>query len=523
MTTQSTNTKMKHLFLFLCLLSLLPAGCAINPVTGERELGLVGQEQEIAIGNQQYAPARQMQGGDYLADPEATAYVNRVGQKLAAVSDRPLPYEFKVLNNSTPNAWALPGGKIVVNRGLLLELHNEAELAAVLSHEIVHAAARHGAKSMEKGMLMQGALLATTLATSGNDYAPLAVGGAQMAASLITQKYSREAELEADFYGMHYMSRAGYDPQSAVSLQQTFVKLSEGRDANWLSGLFASHPPSQERVEANRKTAQTLPPGDLGAQRYAEQTRHLRQTAPAYKSYDDAVLAAKKGDSSKSLALVNSALAIEPKEALFYGLRGDIQFEQNNFNKALASYDQALHLNDNYFHFYAQRGLTREKLGDIQGARQDLTKSAGLLPTATAYKKLGDFSLAAGQQTAAKNYFKAAASSQSEIGKEALASFIKLDLPENAGNYITARPERTREGQLIIRVANPTPLTVYNIVLKARYLDDKGAVKEIPLRVSAMLQPQESVIAPLDRVGVPTKSLHNLEVKVISAQIAVGR
>ncbi|MBU4263785.1 MAG: M48 family metalloprotease [Proteobacteria bacterium] len=518
--------KPKHPLLFLCLACVwfLLAGCAINPVTGERELGLVGQEQEIAIGNQQYTPARQMQGGDYLADPEVSAYVNSVGQKLAAVSDRPLPYEFKVLNNSTPNAWALPGGKIVMNRGLLLELHNEAELAAVISHEIVHAAARHGAKSMEKGMLLQGALLATTMATSGNDYAPLAVGGAQVAASLITQKYSREAELEADYYGMHYMSRAGYDPQSAVNLQQTFVRLSEGRDANWLSGLFASHPPSPERVEANRKTAKSLPAGgDLGEKRYAEQTRHLRQTAPAYKSYDEAVLAAKKGDSSKSLALVNSALAIEPKEALFYGLQGDILFEQKNFNKALASYDQALHLNDNYFHFYAQRGLTREKLGDIQGARQDLTRSANLLPTATAYKKLGDFALAAGQQTEAKNFFKAAASSQSQVGKEALASFIKLDLPENAGSYITARPERTQDGQLIIRVANPTPLTVYNIVLKARYLDDKGAIKEIPLRVSTMLQPKESVTLPLDGVGVPTKYLHNLEVKVISAQTAAGR
>lgn len=515
---------MKHLFLFLSLLCLLPAGCAINPVTGERELALVGQDQEIAIGNKQYEPGRQMQGGDYLADPAVAAYVNTVGQKLAAVSDRPLPYEFKVLNNSVPNAWALPGGKIVVNRGLLLELNNEAELAAVLSHEIVHAAARHGAKSMEKGMLMQGALFATTLATAGSDYAPLAVGGAQLTASLITQKYSREAELEADFYGTHYMSRAGYDPQSAVSLQQTFVKLSEGRASNWLSGLFASHPPSQERVEANRKTAQTLPPGELGAQRYAEKTRRLRQTAPAYKSYDEAVLAMKKGDSGKALALVDSALAIEPKEALFYGLKGDIFFEQKSFNQALVSYDQAIQLNNNFFQFYAQRGLTREKLGDIQGARQDLTRSAGLLPTATAYKKLGDFSLAAGQKTEARNYYQAASSSGSQVGKEALASFIKLDLPENAGSHISVRREKTEDGQLRIRVANATPLAIDNIVLQARYLDDKGSIKQVPLRLSAILQPKESVIMPLDKkTGVPAKYLHNVEVKVISARIAAPR
>ncbi|MCJ7604343.1 MAG: M48 family metalloprotease, partial [Desulfobulbaceae bacterium] len=413
--------------------------------------------------------------------------------------------------------------KIVVNRGLLLELNNEAELAAVLSHEIVHAAARHGAKSMEKGMVMQGALLAATLATASSDYAPLAVGGAQLAASLITQKYSREAELEADFYGIRYLSRAGYDPQSAVNLQQTFVKLSEGRDSNWLSGLFASHPPSQERVDVNRKTAQSLPPGELGAKRYEEKTRHLRETAPAYKSYDEAVLALKKGDDRRALALVDSAMALEPKEALFYGLKGDIFFEQKNFNKALGSYDQAIHFNDKFFHFYAQRGITREKLGDMRGARQDMTRSAGLLPTATAYKKLGDFALAEGQRTEAKNYFQAAAASRSEVGKEALSSFIMLDLPENAGRYIRARTEKTEDGQLRIRVANPTPLAVYNIVLQASYLDDKGSIKQIPLRVSTMLQPEESVIVPPDELRLPAKYLRNMEVKVISAQIATRR
>ena len=87
--------------------------------------------------------------------PELTTYVNEVGQKLAAVADRKLPYEFVVLNNPVPNAWALPGGKIAVNRGLLTELKNESELAAVLGHEIVHAAARHGAKAQERGTLLQ--------------------------------------------------------------------------------------------------------------------------------------------------------------------------------------------------------------------------------------------------------------------------------------------------------------------------------------------------------------------------------
>jgi len=106
------------------------AACGINPVTGKKELQFVSTAQEVQIGQQNYAPTRQSQGGDFIVLPEVSKYVNEVGQKLAAASDRPLPYEFSVLNSSVPNAWALPGGKIAVNRGLLTELDNEAELAA---------------------------------------------------------------------------------------------------------------------------------------------------------------------------------------------------------------------------------------------------------------------------------------------------------------------------------------------------------------------------------------------------------
>ena len=141
----------KRLLPYLLLLAALTSGCAINPVTGESELSFVSQDQELKIGAEQYAPSRQMQGGDYLTDPQIGEYVSRVGNRIAAASDRKLPYEFKVINDSTPNAWALPGGKIAINRGLLTELQSEAELAAVLSHEIVHAAARHGAQGMERG------------------------------------------------------------------------------------------------------------------------------------------------------------------------------------------------------------------------------------------------------------------------------------------------------------------------------------------------------------------------------------
>ncbi|MFZ2508002.1 MAG: M48 family metalloprotease, partial [Steroidobacteraceae bacterium] len=238
---------------------LLPA-CSVNPVTGKKELMLVGEGTELQIGQRNFAPMRQAEGGDQQLDPALTSYVQGVGQRLAAVSDRNLPYEFAVLNNSIPNAWALPGGKIAVNRGLLTELKSESELAAVLGHEVVHAAARHSARAMSRGMLIQGGLMAAQVAAHDSDYGNIAMLGAGIGAQLVTQRYNREAELEADSYGIDYMKRAGYDAQGAVSLQETFLRLNARKDGGWLAGMFASHPPSQERLEANRRKAAALPP-----------------------------------------------------------------------------------------------------------------------------------------------------------------------------------------------------------------------------------------------------------------------
>ncbi|MBT6105380.1 MAG: M48 family metallopeptidase, partial [Porticoccaceae bacterium] len=231
---------------------LFAAGCAVNPVTGEKELSLISERQEISLGENNYGPSRQSQGGDYYLDSELQAYITSVGRRLAVQSDRPdLPYEFVVLNNSVPNAWALPGGKIAINRGLLEYLDDESQLAAVLAHEIVHAAARHSASQMSRGTLANIGMLAVAVGTQGRDNGQLYAAASQLGTAAWMAKYGRDDELESDYYGMEYMARAGYEPQGAVELQRTFVKLSEDRQTDFISGLFASHPPSIRRVEAN--------------------------------------------------------------------------------------------------------------------------------------------------------------------------------------------------------------------------------------------------------------------------------
>ncbi|NNJ90725.1 MAG: M48 family metalloprotease, partial [Gammaproteobacteria bacterium] len=430
----------KWLFLLLpvFLFNTFLTGCSTNPVTGKSELSLVSTEQEIAIGNQQYSPSRQTQGGDYVADPAVQKYVSSIGKKLAAVSDRKLPYEFRVINDSTPNAWALPGGKIAINRGLLTELKSEGELAAVLGHEIVHAAARHSARSMQRGIFLQGALIASSIALSDNEYRNLALAGAQIGAGMVNQKYGRDAEREADYYGMQYMSKAGYDPAKAIDLQKTFVRLSKDRKSNWLSGLFASHPPSQERVDNNAKTLAELgfPKGDIGQQRYQKKIARLIKTKPAYKAYDDSKKALKDKEFPKALRLVNKAIRIEPKEALFHGLKGEIRSEQGNDAKAKTNFDRAIALNPNYFKHYLTRGFVNRDLGKYKQAANDFKKSNNLLPTTEGQYGLGWLSMKQGRNQDAINYFRQAANNKTDVGKTAGLYLAKLDLPKNPDRYI---------------------------------------------------------------------------------------
>jgi len=474
----------------LTLSLVVPLGCAINPVTGHRELALVSESQEIDTGRKHYGPSRQMQGGDYTIDRDLTTYVASVGRKLAAVSDRRLPYEFAVLNNSTPNAWALPGGKLAINRGLLLELKNEAELAAVLGHEIVHAAARHGAKNIERSRLMQGALIVTGVALADHGHAREIIGGAQLAATLVSQKYSRDDEREADRFGMTYMSRAGYDPRAAIGLQETFVRLSKGDHQDWLTGLFASHPPSQDRVEANRETVRILAPrGELGTEAYQKAIAGLRKTKEAYDAHDEGRIALQTGEPAQARELARKALAIEPREARFYALAGDADFSEKQYRRALENYNKALERDDTFFYFYLQRGLARKQLDDRRGARGDLERSIDLLPTAIAHNALGNLALAEGNRLAAVNYFRSAADSRSESGRQAERSLVRLDLPENPNAYLKAELLIDDEGRILAGIINRTSLVLGGIHIRIQYRGADGRIRQVIKRLPGPIRP----------------------------------
>jgi len=503
--------------LLLVMLWLPLAGCAINPVTGKNQLALLPQSYEIEMGQEQYAPSRQMHGGDYLLDPDLTRYVQSVGQRLATVSDRKLPFEFVVLNSNIPNAWALPGGKIAINRGLLTELQSEAELAAVLGHEIVHAAARHGAQSYERGLLLKGAVLALAIATGGYDFSNLVVGAASLGGSLINQQYSREAELEADHYGIVYMIRAGYDPRAAVDLQETFVRLSEAQQPNWLAGLFASHPPSLERVQKNKETLAQLAPagGEQGHQRYQDQTAHLRKVQPAYEASEKARQALNSGDTQTARSQVSQALRIEPDEARFHCLLGDIHAARKENHDAFSAYQAAINLDPSYFRNYYQRGKLLMNMGNGQQARKDFEKSIALLPTADGHFALGNLYWDQGNRREAVKSFKAAAKSKSQAGTAALHALHRLDLPDHPDRYLNAWVDR-KNGRLRITVHNPSTVSVRNLRLKVK----RSRKRSFRLTVKPTIKPGSRLKIQTEVEEPKKKDIHKWHVYIEDALVA---
>lgn len=497
-----------RLFILAVFFTAILPGCGTNPVTKKKEIQFVSEKQEVAMGQQNYAPARQSQGGDYIIDPELTAYVQSVGRRLAAASDRELPYEFVVINNSVPNAWAMPGGKIAFNRGLLYELNSEAELAAVMAHEIVHSAARHGAQNMERGILLQGAVMAVGIGAQNSNYGNLIVGGSQLGAQLVSSKYGRDAESESDYYGMLYMKKAGYDPTAAVTLQETFVRLNESKQTDFLQGLFASHPPSQARVEANRATlAKIGAGGELGKETYAKKVAKLKATQSAYQAHDEAVEALAKGDTAKASVLAKKAVATEPREPRFQDLLGDIALSQKKYNEALTHYAQAIRMQPDYFKPHIQSGIALYNSGRKDEAELYFKRSNQLLPTAPGHFFLGEIAESRGDINSALRNYQIAGSSNSEIGKASIARYVRIDMPKNPEKYLKGMSKTDSSGNLYIVVQNPTPVTVNAVRVRViRHDANTGRPMEQskPLQFGSSIEPNQQGSVKLQ--GVKLKS-----------------
>src|SRR3981189_254760 len=214
-------------------------------------------EREIALGK---SLAQEVERSSKpIADPVVTEYVNRVGQNLVRNSDAQVPFTIKVIDSDEVNAFALPGGFFYVNSGLILRAEEESELAGVMAHEISHVTARHGTKNATKGELMQMASIPLMILGPVGWAGYGIYQGLNLAIPLTYLKFSRDSEREADFLGLQYMYKAGYDPTAYVTFFER-IQSDEKRRPGTIPKVFSTHPPTPERIEAAQKEiARILP------------------------------------------------------------------------------------------------------------------------------------------------------------------------------------------------------------------------------------------------------------------------
>jgi len=399
------------ILLAICLLAAGVYSCAVNPVTGRSELAIVSfsEDEESALGAQAYVPAVQQQGGFYR-DPELEAYVQEVGMRIARVSHRPnLNYRYRVLNSSVPNAFALPGGYIVINRGLLVGLSNEAEMAAVLGHETGHVTAKHSLAAYQRA-IAGNVLLSGVAIAAGGRFGVQQLSG--VTASLVENGFSREQEREADWLGIDYMVKAGYNPEGAVQLQEYFYRqLEGGKNPLWVEGLFRTHPFSKERLDnARALIAQRYPDTVKNPDYTFNETVFLRKTArlrEVQKAYDiadqgDKLFQAKKY--AEALAKYEEAARMEPDQAPFHSSLGKVQLARKNSAAAEGELRKSIALDGELFEPRFLLGALQYQRREYRSAIPELEKSMELYPTKQAAAMLSKSYQAVGDAASARKY-----------------------------------------------------------------------------------------------------------------------
>ena len=249
---------------------LMIAACTMNPATGQRQLTLLSEAQEIQIGAQTHPEVLSSFGA--YDDPEWQAYIQEVGAKIAATSERPeLDWTFTVLDDPVVNAMALPGGYIYVNRGILAHFNSEAELASVLGHEIGHVTARHSVEQISRAQLAQlGLGVAAVASEEFRQYAGLASQGV----NILFLKFGRDDENQSDSLGLRYMTRAGYDPHEMPRVFATLDRVSESHGMRGTPEWLSTHPDPGNRIANIGARIERLPPeaqqGTVGRESYFE-------------------------------------------------------------------------------------------------------------------------------------------------------------------------------------------------------------------------------------------------------------
>ncbi|MCX5811523.1 MAG: M48 family metalloprotease [Proteobacteria bacterium] len=384
-------------FSFISLVLFAVVGCATNPVTGQSQFMLVSEEQEIQIGKELYPNAMwgAEGGGGEFKDERVKAYLKNVVLNIHKVSHRPnLPVDFAIQNSSVPNAWAIPG-HVVITRGLLAGLDNEAEFAFVMGHEMGHVSARHSASQMSLGILHQTLLAGAGIALAGSDYSDATLSLGALGSSLLLLKYSRVDELEADGLGVQYMTKLGYNPKNAVSAHMNLEKVSNEymkslgkgtQERGFFEDLLSTHPRTSVRIDEiqniiNHTSSFALKGDGVNRQEFQTMiagTKNINNTYIAH--YDKAVRALNNKNLDEAVAQITKAINIDQTQAPFYSLSGFIMLRKKNPENAEKYFNYALRLDNNYQPALRGMGAIRYIKGNYAESMQYLKKSIALFP-----------------------------------------------------------------------------------------------------------------------------------------------
>lgn len=373
--------------LFIGFLSMpLISGCSYHPVTGNYQMSLQDREEFIERGRSVYPKYTQVADGE-LKDPALQQYIQRLGDQLATVSHNPdLPFQFNVVNDSTPNAYALPGGFISLTRGMLMQLETERELAAVLAHEIAHTVAQHPAGGMEWGSVLDvidpGLF---SMIGGGDEDQTTYVGLSNLARQGLLPSYSQYQETQADKLAMSYMAQAGYDPNGMIELQSTLIQLRRDTPRT-LEQLMATHPLTDERRKHAQSRASTLrakhdPAGQENAQKFQQRvvnTWHRR--AGAYRAFDRGVTLAREGDFAPASEQFRTAIDRYGGDALFHAWLGIAELEQGSVENANQALERARSIQPDVFRVQLYSARVYLQQGDHENSFKHLDRAEELLP-----------------------------------------------------------------------------------------------------------------------------------------------
>jgi predicted Zn-dependent protease len=467
------------LLLILSVAGASLTSCQVNPVTGEQQFIIIDDQQEIALGDSVAGEVEAQYGGEYR-DPALVSYVQQVGGRLASYAERQtVPYRFSVVHSDEVNAFAVPGGRIYVTTGLLARMSNEAQLAAVLGHEIGHVAARDSAVELSRAMgvsvLVQ---IATSLAAGDSESSENAQNIEAVAGvvyGLISNGFSRDYEYRADQSGMRYMYKAGYNPLAMAQVMQIIQQ--EGGDKSAIEEFLSTHPSAGKRIdEIEREVRSSYPDVDsntrltFGESRYMTATSALRggrvpapttdyardpdrigpgsglkereprrDDIPPHRRepesnaatlFEKAEAARMAGNAEEAFDLYSTAIRIDSSRPAYFAGRGLVGVDLDRLSGAESDFKTALKLDKGCTAAHYGLGALYIKKRDFNRARDSLKEAVRQEPaSAPAHYFLGEAYLGLNNREKAKSEFEqvvALTEGEGELGQAASEKLAEL-------------------------------------------------------------------------------------------------